>query len=309
MAGETPEKSDDVAGHVGYYVVCVLDLLGQAEALKVWSHLPQTDEERKPFIDGIKNSLGTVEVLRENFLIFFDTVAQRTIPDNLFAQWTHEQREAYTRARNCELKVAQFSDTFVFYAPLRNRHGDVTVEPMYRSLAACAMAMLVCLSSHIPIRGAVCIGTGMEATPGNFYGPSLAVAHHLESRIAEYPRVIASGEIAAFLTCNGSFSNDPTINQIMSQFGPTCRTFLCQDVDGEWIVDFAGAAIRKLYGEDEHHGADPVREAYRFAVGERDKFRQERDHKLAWRYSHLVQYLESRLPIWALSPEEVGNGG
>lgn len=290
-------KKDDFT-FFGYHVVCLIDVLGQKQKLARWAKLPEDGQVTPDFIKALKDTAGTVLTFRDQFIKFFDRMNQCTIPDKLAAQPKEKQKQ-YQRFKECRVKVERFSDTFVFSSQIPNAHGDASITPMYRVLATCCYAMLWSLAGKTPVRGAVSIGAGAEPEDESFYGPGLAEAHYLESEVASYPRIIVSPMVRQFLADGQVYSTNREIAQIMSQMASTCRSFICQDVDGCWIVDFLGKGLRDLLGPDMPSG-EAVGMAYEFVRSEASRFREAGNSKLAVRYHLLQQYIESRLPIWGI---------
>src|SRR5438045_4043107 len=59
--------------------------------------------------------------------------------------------------------------------------------------------MLTSLAWGHPIRVGLDVGTGVEVERGQLYGPAVVKAYELESRAAEYPRVIVGDTLADYL--------------------------------------------------------------------------------------------------------------
>jgi hypothetical protein len=272
----------------GYYVVCLVDVLGQKERLAGWRELPSDDGLRGPFIAAIKKSVGTVVQIREMFEDYFRAVADRK-PPILFAQ----HQELWQRLNESKLNVQQFSDTCVFYAPVTISSGEVSVTALQQMLGACSAVMLVSLAAGTPLRGAVTVGVGTELADRDLYGPVLAEAYYLENRVAEYPRIVVSRHVLEFLHSIRERREKHLYNQGMRLFADFCLSLLCDDTDGKLILDFLGKAAR-----DASHGAGSLRqvidEAYAFACRESQRFADAGNGKLARRYTRLREYMESR---------------
>ena len=281
-----------------YHIVCLIDVLGQKQKLARWANLPDNGQITPDFIDALTHTVGTVLGFRDQFIKLFDQLGQCTMPSRL-AALPKDQQERYRRIKECSVLVERFSDTFVFSSQIPNTHGDASIIPMYRVLAACCHAMIVSLATKIPVRGAVTIGAGGVLEDGSFYGPALAEVHHIEQEVADYPRVVLSPTIREFLADGQAYSPDPKLAQIMGQIAGKCRSFICQDVDGCWIVDFLGKGLRDLLGPDTKV-VPAVKLAYDFVRTQAEQFRQSGNTELAVRYHLLRQYIESRLPIWGI---------
>ena len=290
-AAGTGEK---VNGHrkflVGYHVVCLLDVLGQKDRLAGWSELPIEGGLTETDLQALKKTAGVVLGLQSAFERYFEEVGRCTMPKR-YAGLDDRERERYHRFRESHLSIQQFSDTFVFYAPIPNDHGDVSLIPLHRMIGACCVAMLASLAAGTPVRGALAIGAGMELAKGNFYGPALAEAHCLESEVAQYPRVVVSPHVHEFLkTVQGSASGGWVAERMRS-------SMLGIDRDGHRIVDYMGESVYRPLSSS-LVSSQTVRLAFEFACAEADRFRAENNQKLAERYNSLRCYMESRMGIW-----------
>ena len=163
------------------------------------------------------------------------------------------------------------------------------------------------LSRKVPLRGALSVGSCVELGIGDPYGPVLAEAHDIESKVACYPRIVVSGKAVEFAKADFSFCPIPRIDQLNKDFGRQCRALMCKDIDGQIIIDFLGKGMRDFYKCAGN--ILPVMDAYRFVQSEARRFADSDNRKLAARYQLLLHYVESRLPLWGLSPEGIGYGG
>lgn len=292
--------SADEGSRGRYHVVCLIDIQGQGAKLAKWAQPPPSLQPTPEFTMAVDQTVGTVHRFRHMFEEFFHESGKPRINQRQVDNLPKEKIDLYRRARECRLRTQQFADTFVFYAPVLNVHDDKSTVPLYQILAACCMAMTRSLADRIPLRGAVCIGMGLELAERNFYGPALAEAHHLESKEANYPRILVSAEAARFAQASGGFSPDDSVNAAMKSIAEGCYTLLCEDHDKKVIVDFLGQGAYSVFGGTVPSMKASVEKAYCFVRTEAVRFRQAGDEKLAPRYALLLKYMEDRLPIWGL---------
>lgn len=303
-----PKKSSNrrTGDNIGYYVVCLLDVLGQSEKLKEWSCLPPDGTLPPQAEEAIRQTVDTVRNLRRQFRNFFAQFEKCTISDEDWKRATLAEKVAYKRYKACTLEIMTFSDTLVFYAAMRNDSGDISPLPLNRMLKACATMMIVKLAERIPLRGAVTIGTGLEMGDKDFYGPALAEAHWLESKCAGYPRVLVSKKVVDFTQVQGGFSQDPRVDVNQAKMNRQSAELVCKDKDEQYIVDFLGKAMSSFVMATS--SANQVKERvialHQFASEELDRFKRLADKKHEERYSRLLQYIESRLPNWGIWLEQ-----
>ncbi len=283
------------------YIVCIIDLWGQSQRLIGWETLPRDGRPTPEIIKAFGDTVGAVRNFREMFEHFFERFSIINLTDQELGRLAPEQREQFLRMREAVRTTQQFSDTFVFYAPVDNSFGDRTGAALYSVLGAAAIGLLAGLAGEVPSRGAITVGTGTEIDPGNFYGPALVMAHEMESQIAEYPRVVLSQEAVEFAHRKSGFSRDAEIERLLVQHHQSPPALLCTDSDGMTIVDFMGEEIQSVVSAIPEL-AEMGSQAYRFARSEAARFESEGNTKLARRYNQLLHYMRPRLSIWGIDP-------
>ncbi|MCJ7545147.1 MAG: hypothetical protein MUP47_11425 [Phycisphaerae bacterium] len=294
-------NNDDLqVDNYGDYVVCLIDVLGQKDKLKQWARRTEDGQITGESRNAVKQSVGPLVKFTKDFLDYFHQLRTHP-PSDLIANLPEEQQKEYHRLRQrcaAAVETERFSDTFVFSSPIQSDHGDYAVSGLCDVLGACCTAMVLSLADGTPVRGGITIGVGGLLEDKSFYGPALAEADHLQREVAGGPRVIVSKCVLDFLRReNPLYSFDKKVQAIMEGLASLCHSLLCQDVDGNWIVDFIGQGAREVSPES---APDFVQKGYDFVRGAAVRFRQEGNAKLAVRYYLLQHYIESRLPLWGL---------
>jgi len=292
-----PSAPDDEFNLVNH-VVCFLDLVGQQTKLGGWERLPESNPT-PDFIKALKQTVGTVMAFREMFQLYFDEAAKSIVPFGIVDSFPWQERQLIQRAQDCRLKTQQFGDTFVFYSPIPNSDGDVSMGAPFQLLFASCWAMVMSLAGKVPFRGAVSVGTGVELAENVFYGPALWDAYRHEREVAGYPRVVISPEAMRFFKGNAGFSESPPIDRYMKQMAVVCRSMLCMDTDGQLILDFLGRGVLDIVGAPRPDLTEAIEKAYSFVRSESQRFRA-CDENLALRYAWLQKYMEARLHLWGL---------
>ena len=281
---------------IAYHVVCLIDLLGQKAKLAGWGELPLDAPFLPQQVEAVRETIGVLLRFRKRFETYFGQVKQCAMPARL-AALPPDKQEQYWRSKKRGPSTQQFSDTFVFYAPLRTVHGDLSLIPLHRILGACCMAMLESLATRTPVRGAITIGAGTELDERTFYGPGLAQAHHLESTVAKYPRVVVATEVKRFLEQVQANEQGISLVQGSRELAIACEALLCEDTDSWSIVDFMGEGVRRLLHASQQMSRW-VQMANDFVCSEDKRFGDEGNTKLQERYARLRRHIESRLPLW-----------
>jgi len=287
--------------YITNHALCILDFLGQRNRLAEWANLDM-DNPHVPQ-PCIKKTAGTVLAFQELVDTFLAEFEKPSRVEGAVQSLSPEKQDVLTRCKDCRLGTQQFSDTFVFYAPTTNSRGDVSAGAIYRILTACCMTMLVSLAAKAPVRGSICVGLGVELDEHNFYGPVLAEAYHIESELAQWPRVLVSKSAARFINFLTNKEGNDDLTKIMRLLGNICASMICQDCDGQLMVDFLGKGIQDICNGKPSELTSTVKMSYEFVRSEADRFRKDKNAKLALRYHLLQQYIESRLPLWGLKQQ------
>lgn len=151
----------------------------------------------------------------------------------------------------------------------------------------------------------------MNIGPDEIYGPALASAYHLESKVAAYPRVVVGNALVSYLkeVSDGRLETD--VEKMNRQLANNSLALLTTDDDGNMIVDHLGDYIRNILQKNPNI-ADVVSKADIFASSEHDRYRIAQNEAksignvealkrcalLADRYDLLTKYFKKHLPSW-----------
>ncbi len=181
---------------INYYLVAYIDILGQGAKLSKINKLPKTKEEKEEFNKLLNDTADNVKKLHEVFQSYFDGFKEiRPEIKEKLESWTQEMRDKFKKSKEIKLKYLYFSDTVVLYFPLDKETNVAPLGSVYAALTSAASTFLIMLSEKTPLRGAINIGIGTELKNSGIYGPILQNLHCLESKVAEYPRVIIGDEL------------------------------------------------------------------------------------------------------------------
>ena len=310
MENQSSVKSED---HIRYYFVLLLDILGQKEQLQKWEQLRPDGTVTAQMKEGLRRSLGQVLNLRKSFFKLFES-AESGSQQSVLHQWIAlnlqpgSDRDRYNALSVCNPKLLHFSDMLVAYSPAAaGPANDWNIMALYRMLGAVCNLLPSFLALGIPIRGGICIGIGVEADDLGFYGPALAEVHLLESKVADYPRVVVSQALRDFIRSKPPENRGPADQYIRLGF-ELCQSMIADDPDGWTVVDCLGAGSRKLLSDNNvlaQAQRQAVAKAGEFVAAERQRLTvaaaagpSEVMAKLAVRYEHLQHYFDSRRRVW-----------
>lgn len=158
------------------------------------------------------------------------------------------------------------------------------------------------LPEQVLVRGGIAGDSALYFEQCGFYGPALSEAHYIESKIAEYPRVVLSDKIINFSNTLVKQANNDLEKRLFFSTNRIIHQFLYRDADNRYCVDFMGkavfgymSAIAKIHDLKDH-----VYKAYCHVCNEEEKFLNKDPYKLYPRYKKLRQYMDSCLSIWGL---------
>jgi len=290
---------------VQYYVVAFIDLLGQQDALKKFDSLPDKNnpQEMKKFYAAVKDTFGVVRQLRRCFVNFFTSYLKHSA--NIY-NLSAEQKKAYNQMKGNDFKFQSFSDFFVFFASLKDDINKLPIEGIYATIGACASTFLLMMSVGHLMRGGIEVGLGAEMFKGEIYGPVVSSVYALESKVAQYPRIVIGPELWRCLGVTLDSQRSDIYSKAAKKFAKTCLEMLAQDIDGMPFVDYLGEGFRKDVAAKLDKKVP--QDAYNYLLEQSEKAKIRNDTKLAFRFGLLRNYFEERLHLWSddIQPQNDG---
>jgi len=280
-----------------FWVGAWFDLLGQREKYKKLDFVPNDAEPEKvkAFYDGLRDTVGAVREMREvidNFRKGLNDVDSKDV----FQYKTPEHQEFSRRVRTTHVRRTAMSDGMFLACPLKSEDGNVPLRGVYDIVMTCLMMVPAQLRRGYPIRGGLDMGGGTEID-GEFFGAALVKAYELESKYAQYPRIVVGKDFVGLLQTALQSQPRDVIGQFERGTAAKLMGLIVKDSDGQFMLDYLGPAATEMFGGD---GVRPMLPEIRaFVVRERDKFKG-KDAKLFGRYVKLLQYLD--MPTVGASP-------
>lgn len=287
------KKNSDL--NIGYYVVAFIDLLGQQEHLRELRRLPneQNPLEMETFVRSLKQTYGVVTGMRKIFSNFFDGYSSYKSDINKLSK---EQRNQYKELTSNPIKFQRFSDAMIIYLSVATQKHKLPTAGIFGILGAAANSFLCGLAAGHPLRGGIELGVGMEMTEGEIYGGALAKAYSLESKIANYPRIVIGSELISYLQMAAKQEVIDIYSAAGRQMAENCLEMIVVDNDGHAILDYLGEGFKKHIAME--IDIEIIRRAHNHVITSSERFRREKNSKLAFRYTLLRSYFEKHLPIW-----------
>lgn len=289
-------NTNDSGGEVkfGHHIVTLIDFLGQQRELAKWDFLPETEYDKREFIAAVRATFGKITVWRDQFQEKSKLwLESRDLPDS-WAKTLPDGGRAYREFAHTTLDFMYFSDTIVIYSPIVNQYGHANCGTVMAHLFTCGTLMLAALNQNTVFRGAIEVGMAGQIDQVGIYGPVLGSAHYLESKRAEFPRILVGDRLYEYLVAQTADPEDSAASRTNRGIANTCLRLTGEDLDRERILDYMGCGFAELATNKK--GWEMLRKgAHAFVRRELDRFRGERDQKLGDRYDRMAQYYRSRV--------------
>ena len=284
------EKKNSGELVIGDYIVCLIKVLGAKERIENLEAASQKSPD--DFMQAVKGSVGVILPLKELFISFFSKHLSLARAD--IKQTLPEYLKHFQSLKRMPVHAQQFSDTFVFYTPLRNKKGEVSYSSIYGMLIAASASMTASLSHRHSIRASIDIDCGIELDENNFYGPVLTEVARLEKEVAIYPRIVVSKDAHAFIKKTLRCTKKDFGKKFNNAIRKKCSSVLCKDTDGEIILDYLGKDMLSVFPNKKALDAK-TKIAFKYACDEYNRFKKESNKKFTERYKHLISYMTLRL--------------
>jgi hypothetical protein len=292
--------SGDGTAMFGLHVVALIDFLGQSRELAKWDSVPQGFPPPDWWLEAVQNTVGRVLMWREEFKKRFTQFLKLL---DLHAQVLStgtppEKLRRFNDLRETTLEYAHFSDTLIFYSPLQNQHGYWQVSNIAGFLIVCGALLIGALASKTVFRGAIEVGvltrfpSDSTGRPGDPYGPALAKAHYLESKVAQYPRIVVGPSLLSYLDAVEKDPDQDAPARANRTIAADCRKYMVRDADDCWIADYLSDAFAST-GAGPRRWGEVRTQAFAFVQSEVARFRKDGSDKLVERYEALEAYFRS----------------
>lgn len=276
----------------GNYLVAFVDLLGQRNALRGQGVLPplSTPEEVAAFKKIATESIGAIAGLQRqarNLIEGYNSASLHHLKEHL-PQQVHGFLDDID---SCQLIQQRWSDGLVYYYCMRDSNTVRDLAAYYAMITRVGSLLLLGLARGQPIRGAIEVSWGVELHPNELYGAAIANSYDLESRVAQYPRVVIGNFATEYLNYIRTRSPKSERENYESSFAAVVLDLLYVDTDGHYCINYLGSEFMGS-GDNPHKEIYPL--ALKFAESQLLAFQS--DEKLGPRYDRLVSYLRSHAP-------------
>jgi len=298
--------------HLGVYAVAFLDLLGQREAMRPVEaafeefakrhHLFETKDQATIQADpaaqamavALDRSVMTIRRFFERYELYAADTA-KSMDAWLDSAAAPDQRAVAVRLSRPGIKRLRFSDGLVLYVPMFPSREQGLGSGLFHLLLTCGYLWIAQLADGQPIRGGIDVAAGVAIEDGDLLGPALVNAYTLESKIADYPRIVVGRGVGTFCErmLDGVATDKGT--QVDQRVAHIIRELICQAPDGASMIHVLGKRFREIGHRD--LGLGMIDRANAFVNSEHERWRadgSERGHRLLAKYERLKGYFDGR---------------
>ena len=179
------------------YCISFVDILGQRDEYKGEGFLPQSKNEIEFFLNKIKKTINPIYTLQKDSSKYWERALsyKGTLKNTL----SEAQQKQYDQIREIKVNQQRWSDGMVFFVALNQENVKCPITGVFYILGVVGGLCFVGLSRKHPIRGSLDISWGVELHPGELYGAAVANAYEIESKVAQYPRIVIGERVVDYL--------------------------------------------------------------------------------------------------------------
>ncbi len=260
---------------IGYYVCCLIDILGQKESLFKLNSYKDVKNNQEEINEIFRKTYGNVKKFRNEIDASIEFINKKIKKHKLPNPQTSHS-----------IKIKSFSDLIINYILL----GENTSQSqgIYFLLISNCMIFLNMLAKGIPLRGGIDIGLAIE-TENEIYGTALLKPYVLESQVAKSIRIVVGQELYNYIQEVASHNPNQKPIKYNVEYARLCQKLIKKDNDSEYILD---------YLSDEFHSLKNFqilsKKAKEFLEIEHNKLRINGNFEVAKKYQKAIEYFKSK---------------
>ncbi len=259
------------------YVVCLVDIMGQKDKLVQLNDF-DIKKDKKAVLKILRETYGKIKKFRHHMQSATDWLDKIT-------------RLEKNKFDSNRIKISSFSDLVTSYVSLRSDTYKVSFKGIYYLLFGNGLVFLQMLSEKSVLRGGIDLGIGIEYIDdenNELYGSALANPYHIESNIANYPRIVIGETLYEYikLASDEEVTTDSLGHNI--HFAKKCMEIIRKDIDGKYILDYLSEPFQNMENFDHH-----FKQAKHFIDEELLRFQNMHKIKEAKKYEQVISYFES----------------
>lgn len=278
-----------------YWVVAYIDLLGQDEKMREINTIPQDKNDEK-FLSLINDTFGAIKDLQNSFGgqcgIFSSPNPSANLPPGITI-------DDFRNMKRAIVKFQRFSDGLIVFTPLERNINNMPLNGISTILSSLSVLMPAFLAKKRPFRCGVDIGVGAELYPGELYGPAVRKAYYIESKIAQYPRIVLGSDLLDHIEQASNSKEEDIDSKVARALANIWKGNITCDLDGHPILDYL-----KTQFSFTTSSSGIYKMGISFILEELEKHKKAKNTKLVLRYIALYGYFLQRLEQSPLSDKE-----
>lgn len=283
---------------VSNYCACFIDLLGQQDALRDEGLMPplSNENDRQEFLKKVRQSVGAIETLQKQ-AEFLTQRSEHAL--SIRDQLTEEEMILYDEMKKAKVKQQRWSDGLVFYSSLQMKDIKCPMGAVFEVFLLSGALCFLGLANKQPIRGAIETAWGVELHENELYGAVVAKSYELESKVAQYPRIVVGQRTIDYLNAYLAEEANPEDKLALynRNLAVMCIRMTAIDQDGYHILDYLGKTFTESVTHSESR--DLYKMAYQYICEQYDSHRSNRNSKLALRYTWVRGYFHQNRHLHA----------
>jgi CYTH domain-containing protein len=276
-----------------FYIVTIIDLLGQGAQLERFSGIPSMPKEKRAFDRLAQRTFETVRRFRERIrLLHEDLPLDHKVPSFVKERLTPKQFALLRRNMGPSIGYQFFTDLAMLKINLSGQRAYRPLLSLYSLFHRLGLLFLTQLAEGVLIRGAVDVGICTEFDHGDLYGQAVGRAYALESRTAVYPRVLIGSNLVEYVDSFRDMRVSSDEKTIIACYSELIRGCLKEDADGMTILSYLSPVLRKSYFAGENEFRYVTKAACRF-IDNREWSSADGGEQLDRRLSRLSDYFRA----------------
>ncbi|MGD0231116.1 MAG: hypothetical protein ABSC19_12280 [Syntrophorhabdales bacterium] len=246
---ERPATSEQTGkNRANFYIVALVDLLGQGGKLDRFVGIPKTPKEKRTFSRLTRATFGTVERFRERIMILNRTLPKdHAVRDAVKEKLGPEQLRLVTKSASPAVGLQFFTDLALLKINLGGQRGHRPLISLYSLLRQLGLLMLTELAEGVLFRGAVEAGICAELNGSDLYGQAISRAHRLESDVAVYPRIVVGVHLLDYVASFAEKRLSKNERAISDLYAGMIGACLRPDTDGVLTFSYLDPLFRASY--------------------------------------------------------------
>jgi hypothetical protein len=285
-------KGEFITNH---FLVAYIDVLGQSNKIMETSTYPPSQGELNKIRKNLKETSDYIVDLRDTLRKQFKKYRKlKSALEGLSKQKRKEEQRigAFTT------EIVGISDSLIISVPLKNNTENcVPINNIIGVFQGISLIYSIALASQKPVRGGIDIGWGTYLPGKEVYGSALVKSYTLETKKAEYPRIVIGKSLLKYINYVENFKPQTSYGKRAKLLAKKCKSYITKDFDDQHIVDVIGQTAKDSIPE---MTAQQVNLGYKFIKEFILRCKKKKDLKLLPRYQQLAKYFSTKTSLWGL---------